>query len=108
MICQVCKTPLPFKLDDDKDYFETVKFLPKLKKLHYQNYLALCPNHAAMFMYANGSADTMQDTFGDLISNELEVRLARKDTTIYFTKTHISDLKTVIEVDQMKPDEMDI
>ena len=58
MICQVCKTRLPFKLDDGSDYFETVEFLSQLTKHHYQNYLALCPNHAAMFQYANGSADS--------------------------------------------------
>jgi hypothetical protein len=52
MICQVCKAPLPFKLDDGSDYFEKVEFLRDLKKHHYQNYLALCPNHAAMFQYA--------------------------------------------------------
>ena len=30
MICQVCKTLLPFKLDDGNDYFEMVEFLPEL------------------------------------------------------------------------------
>ena len=59
MICQVCKNqkPLPFRLADGSYYFEAVEFLPKsaLKKLHYQNYLALCPNHAAMYQHANGS-----------------------------------------------------
>lgn len=99
MICQVCKAPLPFKLADGSDYFEKVEFLPKLKKRHYQNYLALCPNHAAMFQYANGSADLMQEMFVELIDNELEVVLAQKDTTIYFTKTHIADLKNVIYAD---------
>jgi hypothetical protein len=81
-------------------YFEKVEFLPKLKKRHYQNYLALCPNHAAMFQHANGSADFMQDMFIELARNELEVVLAQSNTTIYFTKTHIADLKKVIEVDQ--------
>jgi len=44
MICQVCKAQLPFKLDDGSWFFEKVEFLPELKKRHYQNYLALCPN----------------------------------------------------------------
>ncbi|MBR1191475.1 sacsin N-terminal ATP-binding-like domain-containing protein [Bradyrhizobium sp. AUGA SZCCT0160] len=100
VICQVCKAPMPFKLDDGTAYFEKVEFLPELKKRHYQNYLALCPNHAAMFMEANGSAEFMRDMFVELSGNELEVVLAQKDATIYFTKTHIADLKKVIEVDQ--------
>ena len=48
-ICQACKHTLPFKLSDGKFYFEAVEFLPELKKLHHQNYIALCPNHRAKF-----------------------------------------------------------
>lgn len=99
MICQVCKMPMPFKLEDGSDYFETVEFLQELKKRHYQNYLALCPNHSAMFQLANGSRDKLKDKFIEIDRNEIEVVLAQKDTTIYFTKTHIADLKTVIKVD---------
>ena len=55
MICQVCQERLPFKLDDGSYYFEKVEFLPELQNRHYQNYLALCPNHAAMYQHANGS-----------------------------------------------------
>lgn len=99
MICQICRGSLPFKLDDGSDYFEKVEFLPELKKRHYQNYRALCPNHAAMFQHANGSAELIRDSFVDLAGNELDVVLAQKDTSIYFTKTHIADLKAVIETD---------
>lgn len=102
LICQVCKMPMPFKLDDGSDYFEIVEFLPELKKRHYQNYLALCPNHSAMFQFANGSSDKLKDMFIEIDGNRLEVVLAQKDTTIYFTKTHIADLKTVIKVDQQE------
>jgi len=100
MFCQVCKTPMPFKLDDGNYYFVKVEFLSELKKHHYQNYLALCPNHEAMFRHANGSKDTLKGSFIEMDSNELEVVLAQKDTTIYFTKTHIADLKAVIKADQ--------
>ena len=103
MICQVCKAQLPFKLDDGSWFFEKVEFLPKLKKRHYQNYLALCPNHAAMFQHANSSADSMQLMFLELEGNELEIVLAQQDTTIYFTKTHIADLKVLIEAENAKP-----
>ena len=92
MICQVCKNQhrLPFKLDDDSYYFETVEFLSKqhLQNLHYQNYLALCPNHAAMYQHANGSRNVMKDLFLEMTGNELEVILAQQNATIYFTGTH--------------------
>jgi hypothetical protein len=99
MICQLCKGQLPFKLDDGTDYFETVEFLPELKNRHYQNYLALCPNHSAMFRYTNGSAASLIDVVKVLIGNEIEVVLAQIPITIYFTKTHLADLKTVINAD---------
>ncbi|MBL8207786.1 MAG: hypothetical protein JNM09_26370, partial [Blastocatellia bacterium] len=100
MICQICKAPLPFKLDNGNFYFEKVEFLPELKKHHFQNYLALCPNHRAMFQHVNGSKELLKDMLLDLITNELEVILARQDMTIYFTRTHIADLKTVIATEQ--------
>ena len=99
MICQVCKNALPFRLDDERYYFEAVEFLPMLERRHYQNYLALCPNHAAMYVHANGSRETMMELFLDLHGNELEVVLANEDETIYFTGTHIADLEAVIEAE---------
>ena len=100
MICQVCKAPLPFKLDDGSDYFEKVEFLTDLRKRHYQNYLALCPNHAAMFQHANGSSEIIQEMFSGIAGNELEVVLAQRDATIYFTKTHIADIRAVLEAEK--------
>jgi hypothetical protein len=99
IICQVCKKPMPFRRDDGSVYFEKVEFLAELKNRHHQNYLALCPNHAAMFKHANGTKDFMLEMFTEILGNELELVLAQKDTTIHFTKTHIADLKKVIEVD---------
>lgn len=104
MICQACKAPVPFKLDDGSPYFEKVEFLPELAKRYYQNYVALCPNHAAMFQHANGSTGLLQDMFITLIGNELGVELAQKEITIYFTKTHIADLQ-VIKVDRAKAEQ---
>lgn len=100
MICQVCKKNLPFKLGDGNYYVEKVEFLKELQKRHLQNYLALCPNHAAMFQHANGSRDLLKDMLIDVDGNHLEVVLADEDTSIYFTKTHISDLKAVIVSDE--------
>jgi len=101
MICQVCKNLylLPFKLDNDSYYFEKVEFLEQLKKRHYQDYLALCLNHRAMFKYANGSSDLIKEMSTELIGNELDVVLTGKNLTIYFTEIHIADLQKIIEVD---------
>ena len=98
-ICQVCKNRLPFKVADGRYFFEAVEFLPALKRHYHQNYLALCPNHAAMFIHANGSKDEMQGRFLAIEGSELEVTLADQPVTVYFTDIHIADLKVVIEVD---------
>lgn len=100
MICQVCKDRLPFKLGDGSDYFERVELLCNLKRHHQMNYLALCPNHAAMFMYAKDSTIKLQDLIVNLADDkELPVVLATKKMTIYFTQTHLADLKAVIRGD---------
>ena len=101
LFCQVCEKPMPFVLDDGSPYFEAVEFLPekKLTKRHHQNYLALCPNHAAMFRHANGSKDIMKAMLLDLDDARLEVILAQADCTIYFTKTHLADLKSAIHAE---------
>ena len=98
-ICQACRDRLPFKLADGTYYFEAVEFLPELEKHHHQNYLALCPNHAAMFMHANPSKEDMKDMFLALDCNELELALADQQVTLYFTDTHIADLRVIIQVD---------
>ena len=101
-ICQVCKQALPFKLADGSYYFETVEFLPGLKRHHHQNYLALCPNHAAMYKHVNGSMETMKGAFLSLDGNELEVVLAEETATIYFSSAHLLDLKAVIEAEETR------
>ena len=97
--CQICKGPLPFKLDG-REYFEVVEFLPELTKRHPQNYLALCPNHSVMFQHGNDSRAVMREELHALTDNELTVLLADQDLTIYFSKIHIVDLKAVIEAEE--------
>jgi len=99
MICQICKSVLPFKLDDGRHYFEKVEFLEDLKNRYYQNYVALCPNHSAMFQHANGSRNQLKELFVRMADQRLEVFLAQESATIYFTKMHIADLRQVVEVD---------
>lgn len=96
MTCQICKGPLPFRLDDGSDFFETVEFLPGLKKRHFQNYLALCPNHSAMYRHANGCKEIIRDMLENLTGNELEVILAQKEMTIYLSAVHVIDIKAVL------------
>jgi len=108
MFCQICNTALPFKLDDGSYYMEKVEFLTDLKKRHYQNYLALCPNHAAMFRYANASRDKMRGLFEKMQGNELDVILAAEHRKIHFTKTHIVDLKAVLAAEKTSNGEGDV
>jgi hypothetical protein len=105
MTCQICKGALPFKMDDGREYFEVVEFLPELRKRHPQNYLALCPNHSAMYRLVNGSRDTMREDFQAIEGNELAVVLAERDMTIYFSKTHIIDLHAVLDAEESLPPE---
>ena len=100
MFCQICQRPLPFQLDDGTYYVEKVEFLTDLMKLHYQNYLALCPNHGAMFQHANGSHASMRDLFKRMQGTELEIILAKKPVKIYFTKEHILDLMAVLALEE--------
>ncbi len=103
-ICQICMNELPFKLADGNYFFEAVVFLPELEleKHHYQNYLALCPNHAAMYMHANDAKDEMKSEFLALDGTEMNLTLADRSATIYFTETHIEDLRVIIEVEDAK------
>ncbi|WP_010660163.1 sacsin N-terminal ATP-binding-like domain-containing protein [Brucella anthropi] len=98
-ICQICKDVLPFKVDDTSYYFEAVEFLPELRRHYDQNYVCLCPNHAAMFRHANRSRSTLRKNIAEQVENELGVTLAERDETIYFTKTHLADLQTIIDAD---------
>jgi len=49
-----------------------------------------------MFQHTNGSKDILTEIFQKLTSNELEVVIAQKDMSIYFTATHRADLLSVL------------
>ena len=100
MICQICQRELPFKLEGGEYYFETVEFISELNLRHHQNYLALCPNHAAMFMRANLSKSQLREIFLGLDSDsKMNVDLAHTIYSIYFTKTHKLDFTKVLTAD---------
>lgn len=96
MICQVCQGPLPFRLPDGRHYVEKVEFITGVDRRHYQNYLALCPNHAAMIQHAHETEDLVREMLQHCDSDTLDIVLAGADASIYFTRTHLLDLKTVI------------
>lgn len=100
MICQACREPLPFTLDDGSYYFERVELVRSLPKRHHQNYLALCPNHGAMYRHAHATKDIVVDLLKDCEGGDLEVTLAGQDATIYFTQTHLCDVKAILSVGQ--------
>jgi hypothetical protein len=100
--------PLPFKLDDGTDFFEVVEFLPELRKRHFQNYLALCPNHSAMYRHANGSKTLICEMVQNLDDDEeLPVILAQQDKMIYLSKIHLIDIKAVLAAESELPPEAD-
>lgn len=96
MICQVCKGPLPFRLPDGRHYVEKVEFIADVGRRHHQNYLALCPNHAAMMQHAHGSRDLVREMLMDCDGDTLDIILAGADESIYFTRTHLLDLKVAL------------
>lgn len=102
-ICQICKDALPFRLDNGAHFFEAVELLPELNRRHYQNYLCLCPNHSAMFRFANGSKQSLTDSIAQQTGNQVPVVLANQEVTIYFTKAHLADLQAVIKADAEEP-----
>ncbi len=102
-ICQICKDVLPFRLDNGTHFFEAVELLPELNRRHYQNYLCLCPNHSAMFRFANGSKQSLTESIVQETENQVPVVLANQEVTIYFTKTHLADLQAIIKADADEP-----
>lgn len=100
MICQVCQGELPFKLPSGEYYFEKVRFLDELVRNHRENYLALCPLHAAMYMHARTSPKSLLQALKDLNGRELKVTLAEKSETIYFTTNHINDIRAKVKSEE--------
>ena len=104
LVCQMCMSAMPFRLSDGNHYFEAVEFLPDLRLRHYQNYLALCPNHAAMYQYGNDAPELVRRAFDEILENTMELVLAGQEASIFFTRTHLADLRSVIATDAARPD----
>ncbi|WP_146115833.1 hypothetical protein [Malikia granosa] len=99
MICQVCKDELPFKLPSGSYYFEAVELIVNSTKRYRSTYLALCPNHAAAYQYANGQKGSMAELISTASTTEIEIDLGSQRTTLYFTGVHLADAKACLEAD---------
>lgn len=99
MICQVCKDELPFKLLNGAYYFEAVEIAAEAPKRFREGFLALCPNHAAAYQYANAQKNSMLELIATAPGNEIDVCLGGIETTIYFTQVHRADINSCFEAD---------
>lgn len=104
MICQVCKDELPFKLPTGAYYFEAVELIENSQKRYRATYLALCPNHAAAFQYANDQRSSMSELIATAASIEVDISLGGCETTIYFTQTHLADVKACLSAEDAEKD----
>jgi len=59
-------------------------------------YLALCPNHSAMYRHANGSKESLRSTVANLSGTELTITLAQREAIIYVSAVHLLDLQAVL------------
>lgn len=96
LICQACKTKMPFRLPTGAFYFEAVELVMEAKKRYREAYLALCPNHAAAYRHANAQREAMEELIATASGNEVEVALGGVATTIYFTQTHLADVRACL------------
>ncbi len=101
MFCQICEQSMPFSLNDGTPYFEMVQFVKGLRRETMRHYLALCPTCAAKYLYANDNTSEALHhtaTSADLNAGILRIsmRLANKDCTIRFHKTHLGDLQNTL------------
>ena len=49
-----------------------------------------------MFKHANGSLKELNSDFGGITGNDLDVELAGRQVSIYFTKNHAADIEAVL------------
>lgn len=101
MVCQICKSEMPFKKRNGKYYFERVEAFD-LDKEHEANYLALCPVCAAKYLEfivhdPGDSRKNVQQALLEGKDREALVDLGDERTSIRFVEAHFIDLKTVLE-----------
>jgi hypothetical protein len=102
MWCQACQAPVPFLTLKGEPYFEAVQILDGavLGQHHQDNYLALCANHSAMFRFANGSLDELEQLILDVDTasevKELVLSLGGNEVPVRLNSKHIIRLQTIV------------
>jgi hypothetical protein len=98
MVCQCCRSAMPFKLADGSYYFEAVQFDYDCDRELTWNHVALCPVSAGKYQHARITAD------GDLRAAlakgnaEIPVTLAGKGESIKFVNVHRNDLLSALGI----------
>lgn len=105
MICQACKDELPFKLPSGGYYFEAVEVVQDSAKRFREGFLALCPNHAAAFQYANAQRNSMHELVAAAGGSKIEIALGGKEITLYFTQMHLADVRACLTADDASDQE---
>lgn len=97
MICQLCQEDLPFRKLNGDYYFEIVDFIES-DSMHFQNYLCLCPNHAAMFKHSNSDKTMLFEKLSTTEKRSIALQLNGIETELYFTDNHMNDVKAIFGV----------
>ena len=106
MVCQICKSEMPFRKRDGEHYFEAVEALSLeyFGKEQDAQFLALCPLCAAMYQeFVKRDEEQEAELYQALQSAEgleVPVRLGEGETSVRFVEIHLQDMKTVLHVYQ--------
>ncbi|ELF6478975.1 hypothetical protein RAX56_002038 [Vibrio fluvialis] len=92
LCCQICESALPFKLQSGEYYFEEIRAY-KLIEQSVFSYLVLCPNHRAMYQFANNNEIQLLGALGNRFKKEIQITLAQKNHKIFITEKHQTELR---------------
>lgn len=92
LCCQVCKSALPFKLQSGEYYFEEIRVHELVKQSVFSN-LVLCPNHRAMYQFANSNKVQLLGALGNEFKKEIQITLAHETNKIFITERHQTELR---------------
>lgn len=102
MVCQICKSEMPFRKRDGKHYFEKREILSSeyLSKEHEAQYLALCPLCAAKYtefiVSDNPAMIRLRKEILNSQNNEVQIMFGKENASIKFVESHHFDLKTIL------------
>lgn len=124
MVCQICKEEMPFKKTDGDYYFLAIEALTirfkedELPEKHFPKeygaqYLALCPECAAKYLYfvrsVKEGGKVMEELRNHIMNSEdldFPLKLGELETSIRFVEAHLHDLKKVLRYYE-SPDEVE-